>query len=188
MKLIIGLGNPGKKYQHTRHNVGFTAVPELIGQLFSQEAPSQAAGRPEQKFHGELFKLLYNNEHVLFFKPLTFMNESGTAVLEVCKAYKIDVPKDLLVIHDDVDLPLGDIRVSSSSSSAGHKGIQDIINKLGTQNFKRLRIGIESRTQGRIPKTEDYVLQNFSPTEEQTLRQTVLPQVTEEIKKLLETK
>ena len=109
------------------------------------------------------------------------MNESGEAVKAICDFYKIDVSKDLLIIHDEVDLPLGTIRVTDSSSAAGHNGVQDIIEKLGTQDFHRLRVGVESRPSREHLPTEAFVLQNFTAEELQKLKEEIFPQAKIEI-------
>ena len=145
MKLIVGLGNPGKKYAKTRHNVGFRVIDSLD---FARD------------------------KDVILLKPNTFMNQSGKVVKSLTTKYKIQTT-DVIVIHDDIDLPFGEIRVSKDSSSAGHKGVQSIINELGTQDFTRVRIGINPKSEIRISKSEtdttDFVLENFTKAEEKQL-------------------
>ncbi|OGE76102.1 MAG: aminoacyl-tRNA hydrolase [Candidatus Doudnabacteria bacterium RIFCSPHIGHO2_01_52_17] len=187
MKLIVGLGNPGNKYEKTRHNVGFMIAFELVGELIS-EAPAHPKLTPEQKFGGELYSVPHKGQEVYVFRPNTFMNESGTAVQRIVNFYKIDLAKDLLVVHDDVDLPLGVIRKTSRSSSAGHKGVQDIINRLGTNEFQRIRVGIDSRASRTEKPTENFVLENFPASELNILEEEVFPMVITEIKKFLDEK
>jgi len=158
MILIVGLGNPEKKYAKTRHNIGFRVINELKSLDFFQ------------------------NKDIILLKPETFMNDSGKATKAMISYYKIPL-ENLYVIHDDIDLPFGTIRVSKDSSSAGHKGVQSIIDELGTQNFTRIRIGIrpELKVQSQKLKvnTTDFVLKNFTKNEEKQLK--------EIIKKVLDT-
>lgn len=160
-KLIVGLGNPGKKYEKTRHNVGFMILDALA-----------------EKFD-VAFELKKNLEATvseipgaILAKPLTFMNESGRAVARLINFYKISL-SDLLVTHDEIDLPLGEIKISNGGS-AGHKGVESIIKGVGG-GFTRLRIGIENRQEYRVPETEDYVLQNFTGEEIKKLKEGMLP-------------
>lgn len=145
MKLIVGLGNPGKKYEGTRHNMGFMAV-DLISELAQIDVDKEV-------FHGLLGRGKIFDEDVLLFKPTTFMNLSGTAVQEVVHYFKINI-EDLLVICDDMALVPGNIRLRLKGSSGGQKGLQNIIDNLNTDNFKRIRIGIGEPTFD----TVDYVL------------------------------
>lgn len=147
MLLIVGLGNPGKKYERTRHNIGSRIIDEL-----------------------ESLSL----ENVVLAKPTTFMNESGRAVKKLISKLKCQM-SNLWVIHDDIDLSLGEIKISKNRGSAGHKGVQSIINALGTKNFNRIRIGI-CPAKGKPAAVEKFVLQNFTKPEEKIL-QTVLPQI-----------
>ena len=140
--LIVGLGNPGKKYEKTRHNIGFRVVDEM-------ETSFDAA----------------QDKNLIFLKPDNFMNNSGRAVKKILKYSKLKT-QNLIVVHDDVDLLFGDIRVSKDASSAGHKGVQSIIDTLGTKDFTRIRIGI--RPSHKVD-TEKFVLQNFSKDEEKHL-------------------
>ena len=146
MKLVVGLGNPGKEYENTRHNIGFMALDHyLLDEGF------------KQKGNYLLLEKIINGEKVLFLKPLTFMNESGIAVRRVVDFYHIDI-KDVLVIYDDMDFEVGSYKLKLSGSSAGHNGIKSIISHLGTEDFNRLRIGI-SKSDG---DTINYVLGRFS--------------------------
>jgi len=163
MNLIIGLGNPDRKYQDTRHNVGFLVVDKLLeskGEDFDKL-------KLKKKFKSEVTKGRILQEEIVVAKPQTYMNKSGEAVKALVKFYKVDL-HNLVVIHDDVDLPVGKIRISQAASSAGQKGVQDIIDKLGSNEFVRLRIGIGSDNQGQIP-TEDYVLQKFTAAQKKAL-------------------
>ena len=133
MKLIVGLGNPGKKYEGTRHNMGFMAVD-----LLSDQAQIDV---DKEVFHGLMGRGKIYDEDVILFKPTTFMNLSGTAVQEVVHYFKIAM-EDIVVIFDDMALEPGKIRLRYEGSSGGHKGMQNIIDCLSTENIKRIRIGI----------------------------------------------
>lgn len=150
MKLIVGLGNPGNEYDKTRHNVGFMALNYFPGNNFDQE-----------KFNSLYFKTKIGGEDVIFIKPLTFMNLSGQAVTKFVKYYKINF-NDILIIQDDLDLPLGTIKLKYKSSSGGHNGIKSIIKELGTDEIPRLKIGISN---DKLMDTKDYVLHKFSKDE-----------------------
>ena len=133
MKLIVGLGNPGKKYENTRHNMGFMVIDR-----FSDISKIDV---DKDVFNGLLGKGKVFNEDILLFKPTTYMNLSGTAVIQVLHYFKVDID-DLLVICDDMALIPGKIRLRNKGSSGGQKGLQNIIEQLGTEEFKRIRIGI----------------------------------------------
>jgi len=180
MKLLIGLGNPGKKYENTRHNVGFQILDLLISDL-KQESPSW-----KNNLYSEIAEVSFGAQKTLLVKPQTFMNESGTAVADICNFYKVDSTKDIIVLHDEIDLPFGILRETSSSSAAGHNGIKDIIEKLGTQDFHRLRIGVESRTTRADIPTEAFVLQNFSGDELATLQKEIFPKIKTAVMQFLE--
>ena len=133
MKFIVGLGNPGKKYEYTRHNMGFMAID-----LLAEQAQIDV---DKEVFHGLMGRGRIFNEDVILFKPTTFMNLSGTAVQEVVHYFKID-PEDIVVIFDDMALEPGTIRLRKEGSSGGHKGMQNIIDCLSSEQIKRIRIGI----------------------------------------------
>ncbi len=157
MKLIIGLGNPGKKYQQTWHNVGFLALDEI------QKSKGFLKFKNNKKIKAEIVESNLPEEKIILAKPQTFMNNSGQTVKTLAKFYKVK-PTEVWIIHDDIDLPLGEIRISQNASSGGHKGVQSIINEIGTQQFVRFRIGIKSEKQGQTP-TENYVLQKINKTD-----------------------
>jgi PTH1 family peptidyl-tRNA hydrolase len=157
MKIIIGLGNPGVEYLKTRHNIGFAAMDRLVKDL-------NIGFRA--KFQGLVAEGQIAGERLLFLKPQTFMNLSGRSVREVVTFYKLS-GEDLLVLHDDIDLPLGKIRLRNHGGPGGHKGIRSIIEELGTETFWRLKIGVN-----RPPEqwdTASYVLAPFSSEELQDL-------------------
>ena len=180
MKIIVGLGNPGIKYQGTRHNAGFLAVDDFLKSLDANINPSCT------KFNSELVEANLREEKIFFIKPTTFMNNSGQAVSEIVNFYKANAKEDLLIIHDDTDLNLGNIRLANNSSAAGHNGVQDIIDKLGSQEFNRIRIGVESRESRGEISTEAFVLQKFSNDEIEKLKKDILPQVKKEIENFLQ--
>jgi PTH1 family peptidyl-tRNA hydrolase len=180
MKLIVGLGNPGEKYKQTRHNAGFLALDFLLNNDGFMDA------KPSHEFKSEIFSWKdAAGEKILFVKPQTYMNDSGQALKIICNFYKMNLAKDLLVVHDDTDLPFGEIRTTDSSSSAGHNGVQSIIDNIGTQNFHRVRIGVEARQSRDQMPTDAFVLQNFSDEELKKLREEILPKVETEIKNFL---
>ena len=133
MKLFVGLGNPGKKYEHTRHNMGFDVIDLLADQA--------RIDVDKEIFHGLLGRGEILDKDVMLFKPQTFMNLSGTAVREVISYFKIPL-EDVVIIFDDMALEPGTIRLRMNGSSGGHKGMQNIIEQLGTEDIKRLRVGI----------------------------------------------
>lgn len=158
--LIVGLGNPGPEYTHTRHNLGFLALDHLADNLKAEPF------RLDKKFLAEIASVIYGGKKILLAKPVTFMNESGRAVRALVDFYKLGL-ESLVVFHDDLDIAPGTLRETDSSRSAGHNGVQSIIDVLGTQNFHRLRLGIGRPTEvnGYCTPSHDYVLQNFSEEE-----------------------
>ncbi len=159
MKIIIGLGNPGAEYQSTRHNAGFIALDYILKEYQPISCASKFSARISE---------IHQPKKTLFAYPETYMNESGKAVKELLNFYKL-TPKDILVLHDEVDLPLGTLKLTESSGHAGHNGIRSLIDELGTQDFKRIRIGIESREDKNQLPTEAFVLQNFTPEQLRSL-------------------
>ncbi|AMB99171.1 peptidyl-tRNA hydrolase [Aerococcus urinaehominis] len=133
MKIIVGLGNPGDKYQKTRHNIGFITLDEWAYQ--NHERFNQ------NKMRGHFFETHVNGEKVIFLKPQTFMNLSGECVADFMNYYKLSVD-DLLVIYDDLDLPVGQVRLRKKGSAGGHNGMKNIIHHLATDQIKRIKIGI----------------------------------------------
>ena len=137
MKLIVGLGNPGSEYFNTRHNFGFLALDNFQG-----ATEGFSAWQINEQFKALTSERQINNEKIILAKPQAFMNNSGQAARLLMDFYKIS-PADILVLHDDLDLALGEIRLSQSASAGGHKGVASIIQALGTQDFSRLRLGIK---------------------------------------------
>lgn len=180
MKIIIGLGNPGKKYEHTRHNAGFLAVDFLLENF-------KLSGRESKSgFYSQVWEYTGEGDKILLVKPQTFMNNSGQAAAELANFYKINPSQDLLVIHDDVDLPFHTWKLVPAASSAGHNGVQDIIDRLGTQDFYRIRIGVESRQNKNEPPTDSFVLSPFSPQELSALAGEVFKDIQTGVKKFLD--
>ncbi len=161
VKLIVGLGNPGARYRGTRHNLGFDVVDELAarrGVRFA-DGPAEAL----------VAAIPPDAPVALLAKPLTYMNRSGTAVRDLLQAYGLDLT-DLLVVADDVNLPVGHVRARARGSAGGHQGLQSIIDALGTEEFARLRIGI-GRAAGPL---EEYVLERFRPEERVLIQEAVV--------------
>ncbi len=162
MKLVVGLGNPGKKYQDTRHNVGFEVLNEVVRRF--------PGDRPKGRFSGETMDLAVAGQKILLLWPHTFMNVSGKSVLAARDFYKID-DEDLLVVCDDFQLPLGKLRLRASGSSGGQKGLDDCLRRLGTQRLARLRLGI-----GPVPErwdVADFVLGKFDESDQPQVQQMV---------------
>ena len=181
MKLIVGLGNPGRGYANNRHNAGSACLNHFArrqGIRFDKKQGKARIGLGEVA-----------SSKVVVAKPQTYMNRSGQSVSLLVRKFDVS-PDDLLVIHDDLDLPLGKIRIRQGSSSGGHKGIESIISCLGSQNFIRIRVGIGRpiKNEGFTEFSEDeiiaYVLSDFTPDEKQTITE-VIPRVSEAILYLL---
>ena len=156
MKVVIGLGNPGKKYEKTRHNIGFIAVDNLRKKMNISDE--------REKFQALVSEKNINGEKDIFFKPQTFMNLSGNAVIEIINFYKLDPKKDIIVIYDDMDLSFGDIRIREKGSSGGHNGIKSIISHIG-EEFIRIKCGIGAKEKDAV----EHVLGEFNQTEQKDL-------------------
>ncbi|HTU91785.1 MAG TPA: aminoacyl-tRNA hydrolase [Gemmataceae bacterium] len=152
MKVVVGLGNPGSRYDGTRHNVGFAVIDNL--------AASPRASRFQSRFQAQVCELIEDADKILLVKPETFMNLSGRCVRAVVDFYQLPLI-DLLVVCDDINLPLGKLRVRAKGTHGGHNGLRDIQNHLGTTEYARLRIGVGSPRDDAI----DHVLGRFSPAE-----------------------
>ena len=150
MKLIVGLGNPGKEYANTRHNIGFIVLDKYLGNV-----------KWSKKFNGEYFETNINGEKYIFLKPLSFMNLSGGVVAQFANFYKLTY-EDILVIQDDLDMPVGQVRLKAHSSAGGHNGIKDIIANLHTDAFARIKVGV---SHDKSIDTKDYVLSTISKSE-----------------------
>jgi len=166
MFLIVGLGNPGKKYEKTRHNIGFMIADEIVANFQFSTFNFQSI------FNAQISKGEIAGKRIILAKPQTFMNNSGVVVKKLIRNLKLEI-RNLIVIHDDLDLPLGKIRISKGRSSAGHKGVESIIKELGTKNFIRFRIGIHSADNiflTAVKKMSKFVLQKFSKDEEKVIK------------------
>ncbi|RLC39398.1 MAG: aminoacyl-tRNA hydrolase [Candidatus Nealsonbacteria bacterium] len=165
MILVAGLGNPGKKYRNTRHNIGFRILDEFL----------KESNFPKFKLSKKIYSLISEGEiakrKVLLVKPQTFMNNSGKAIKALTTYYKLPTT-NLIVVHDDIDLPLGKIKIVKNRGSAGHKGVESIIKELGAKNFVRIRIGIQPKS-GKPRNPEKFVLQNFTKKEEKILKEVI---------------
>lgn len=175
IKLIIALGNPGKEYQKTRHNAGFLMSD------FLQENLNFSNFKFEKKFNAEISEKTINHQKIIIAKPQTFMNNSGQSVQSLVNFYKIPAEK-IIVIHDELDLKLSDYKISQNKNASGHNGILSIFNHLGTKDFKRIRIGINNRTEQERKNISgsDYVLGKFKENELEIL-ENVFTEVLEEI-------
>lgn len=147
MKLIVGLGNPGKEYENTRHNIGFMVLDSYLGEV-----------KWSSKFNGLYYETLIKGEKYIFLKPQSYMNLSGGVVRKYVDYFKVNI-EDILVIHDDLDLEVGKIRIKINSASGGHNGIKDIIASLHTDAFARIKVGVSNN---KSMDTKDYVLGSFS--------------------------
>ena len=157
MITIIGLGNPGEKFKNTRHNVGFMAV----------DAFAKKNNFPDFKLQNKLNALISEKDNIILAKPQTFMNESGKSVKKITSNNNID---NLIIIHDDIDLPIGKIKIITERGSAGHKGVESIIENIGNTGLIRFRIGIASENKAEAIKI---VLKNFSAEEKIILNRTI---------------
>jgi PTH1 family peptidyl-tRNA hydrolase len=190
MKLIVGLGNPGLKHEKTRHNLGFIILDDFLKDFSTS---SQNLWHEEKKFQAEIAEIDWQPkkakmEKVILIKPLTYMNGSGSAVSLISKFYKI-APIDIWVIHDEIDLPLGGMKIRFGGASAGHKGVESIIEYLGTDKFWRFRIGIgEQHEQVRDKKVkaiDNYVLGEFSEGEKGKAREIIQDALEEGLEKAM---
>ncbi len=171
MKIIVGLGNPGEQYKNTRHNIGWLALDSLLGDV---------TWRENKKFNA----FIYEAGDSLYVKPTTFMNNSGQAVQKILNYYKLlpknfglinkkdaDLIETLTVIHDDLDFNFGDLKTAADSTSAGHRGVQSIIDYLKTKKFTRLRLGIRNELLRTHTPPDKFVLQPFSSEERERLKE-----------------
>ncbi|MBI4235721.1 aminoacyl-tRNA hydrolase [Candidatus Peregrinibacteria bacterium] len=172
MKIIVGLGNIGEKYAKSRHNAGFLALDHFEKHQGGQNI--EIKWTIDEKHKAKIAKLKYNNLDIMLVKPLTMMNLSGLAVSSILRFYKEEM-QNLIVIYDDIDLPLGDIRIRDKGSAGTHNGMKSIIQELGSENFTRIRIGIENRTAEQKGKFDlaNYVLAGFTKSEEKLFKESL---------------
>ncbi len=175
MKLIFGLGNPGKTYQNTRHNLGQKIIKDFVTKKYNQNL------NPKKNLDAEIFETGQGSQKIIFAISTGYMNNSGIPVQKISQFYKID-PPNIYIIHDDLDLEVGDYRIQFDRSAAGHNGIKSIIENLNTQTFHRIRVGI-AKPKNNIP-IEDYVLQSFT-SEELSVLDSTTTKIFEEISKII---
>lgn len=166
MKLIVGLGNIGSEYNNTRHNIGFMCIDAFASKY-------NGIFKENKAFKGSIAEIRIGNEKVLLLKPRTYMNLSGDSLILVSKFYKIDID-DIIVINDDLDLPVGKIRFRAKGSAGGHNGLKSIINQLGTDEFKRIKVGID---RSKTISVVDYVLGKFSKEDLELIENTIYSRV-----------
>lgn len=164
MYLIAGLGNPGRQYQGTRHNMGFDTIDYLV-----EEHRIPQAG---VKFNAMYGSGMIGGRKAMLMKPLSYMNLSGGPIREMINYYKIDPETELIVIYDDIDLEPGQLRIRKQGSAGGHNGMKDIIRQLGTQKFTRIKVGVGAKPAGW--DLADYVLGRFSPSERKTVDEAIV--------------
>lgn len=159
MKLIVGLGNPGKKYQLSKHNIGFMCLDHFA-------VANDLKFKLDKKFDGEWLKV----DNYLLLKPHTFMNNSGQSIKKIVQYFDVEL-EDILIIYDDLDLPLGKLRLREQGSPGGHNGVKSIVSHLNIQTFKRVRIGIEKNP---LFETKDYVLSDFNKKELPLIKESIV--------------
>ena len=174
MYLVVGLGNPGRQYEATRHNMGFDTIDVLVER---HKIPQGGV-----KFNAMYGSGFIGGEKVIFMKPLSFMNLSGGPVRDMVNFFKIDPEKELIVISDDIDLEPGQLRIRKQGSAGGHNGLKDIIQKLGTQNFVRIKIGVGAKPQGW--DLADHVLSRF-PDSERKLVDEAIREAADAVEKII---
>lgn len=162
MFIIAGLGNPGREYENTRHNIGFHVIDEL--------AEKYQITMLERKHKAIIGKGYIDGQKVVLVKPLTYMNLSGESIREVTDYYKVDVTAQLVVFSDDISLDVGQLRIRKKGSAGGHNGLKNIILHLGSENFIRIRMGVSDKPQGYDLK--DYVMGHFTDKEKKILKET----------------
>jgi PTH1 family peptidyl-tRNA hydrolase len=179
MKIIVGLGNPGEKYSATRHNAGFMFVDKLSSHPDLTNVGESLEFHENKKFQASIAETSAKGEKIILVKPVTFMNLSGNAVRAILDFYKCDID-DLIVVSDDLDIPVGYIRIRREGSSGGQKGLQSIIDTIGNDSFQRIRIGIasqsesgESNNQASRYDAVDFVLGKFSPQESSKIKSAI---------------
>lgn len=156
--VIVGLGNPGEKYKNTRHNAGFIAVDHMIKE--------RNINSKKIKFSSEVYETTLGNKRILLVKPQTYMNLSGDAIVQIVNFYKINIEKFIIIV-DDIALPVGKLRIKRKGSSGGHNGLKDIISKVGSDQFTRIKIGIGAKPDKW--NLADWVTSEFSSTERQQI-------------------
>jgi peptidyl-tRNA hydrolase, PTH1 family len=180
MKLIVGLGNPGEKYKKTRHNLGFMTLEHFLKDF---ESVKNTSWENSDKFKSDIAQIEWQPKHgslekVILVKPKTFMNNSGLAVKIIADFYKIS-PSDVWIVHDDIDLPLGNLKIRFGGASAGHRGVESVMEHLGTDKFWRFRMGIGETSPRfkaqslKLKNVDDFVLGIFSGAEKGKLKDVI---------------
>ena len=186
MKLLVGLGNPGEKYEHTRHNLGFQVVEKFLKDVSSA---AQGQWESSEKVKSEISVVTIKHEKVILAKPKTYMNNSGMAVVHLSSFYKVE-PQDIWIVYDELDLPVGVLKIRFGGAAAGHHGVESIIEKLGTDQFWRFRLGIgvshphtgqEARDDGKehtiskqtLKNVDGHVLGKFTTGEQGKVRELI---------------
>ena len=175
MKLIVGLGNPGKEFEITRHNAGWLTLDRFA-------TAEKLSSKKSSKLQAEIFDYKVGRNKVVLAKPQTFMNNSGISVNIMRNFFRV-ATKDIVVVHDDKDIPVGEIRVQTNRGAAGHNGVKSIIEHIGTQDFTRIRIGVGPIEKGKIEEISNFVLNKFTK-EEFKLLQVAMDNAAIEIKRL----
>ncbi|MEC7090866.1 MAG: aminoacyl-tRNA hydrolase [Pseudomonadota bacterium] len=175
MQLIVGLGNPGEKYQYTRHNIGYMAIDNIVS--------AQQDYKIKKKFNSIIYETIIDKNRIILIKPETYMNNSGDAVFQIANFYKID-SKNILVLHDELDIPFGKIRIKSGGGNAGHNGLKSISKKIDN-NYTRVRLGIGHP--GNKEGVNGHVMGNFTGSEKEKLNQ-ILNYLTNNIYEILNKK
>ena len=192
MKLLVGLGNPGEKYEKTRHNVGFMALDQFLKDF---EPARQTTWEDNKKFKSDIVELEWQREKsdgsvphgiekLILVKPKTYMNDSGLAVRLLVDFYKVK-PEDVWILHDDVDFPIGSMKIRFGGASAGHRGIMSIIEQIGTDKFYRFRLGIGRPGESEHSGVSHYVLDTFTHEDHSKIRE-LLKRVSKALQKGLE--
>lgn len=161
MKLIVGLGNPGKNYENTRHNLGFMVLEKYF--------KKRNINNPKEKFGGIYYETVIENEKVLFLKPQKYINLSGEVLKRYIDFFKLKT-EDILIIHDDLDTPCGSVKVKPSGGSGGHNGLKDIEKNIGTKEYRRVKLGISNN---KDLDTKDYVLGKLSGNDKDLINQAI---------------
>ena len=175
MQLIVGLGNPGEKYQYTRHNIGYMAIENIIS--------AQQDYKIKKKFNSVIYETMLDKNRIILVKPETYMNNSGDAVFQIANFYKID-SKNIFILHDELDIPFGKIRIKSGGGNAGHNGLKSISNKINN-NYIRVRLGIGHP--GNKERVNSHVMGNFTGSEKEKLNQ-ILNYLTNSMNEILNKK
>ena len=174
MRLIVGLGNPGEKYKNNRHNAGFMFIDYLVNKLLNSRVK-------ELKVKKMLHVTCYMLNDFILAKPQTFMNISGPAIKKTINNYQLTI-NDLVIVHDDLDIPLGKFKIQKSVGPKLHNGIESVENVLGSKDFWRVRIGVDNRNPEHWVDGETYVLQDFKPEEKKLINE-IFPEVLDKLKK-----